>query len=92
MLIGKGTPVDVIDRCCQAHDKCYSSVNSMKFCIAYIVSYNYAAQLGKATCRDSIGTCKYNACNCDKELTECFYKNLSAWNKNNIKIFDKLKC
>lgn len=78
-----GTPVDAIDKCCKAHDECYSNVQK-GFCIPYVIPYDFNAVIGHATCTDTDGTCSYNVCNCDKVLTECFYANRNSWSPNYV--------
>ncbi|OPL33765.1 hypothetical protein AM593_07149, partial [Mytilus galloprovincialis] len=63
---GAGTPVDGIDRCCQAHDKCYGDEEDW-WCRTKWTHYNYKI-LNQRTvdCKDSHGSCKYRVCRCDK--------------------------
>lgn len=91
-LGGNGTVVDDIDKCCFAHDKCYSNAKatnifnlfSFTFCIPHLASYKFSAKLGQATCKDGSNSCAYKTCMCDKILAECFYMNRGKFNKKYI--------
>ncbi|VDI40733.1 secretory phospholipase A2 [Mytilus galloprovincialis] len=72
---GAGTPVDGIDRCCQAHDKCYGDEEDW-WCRTKWTHYNYKI-LNERTvdCKDSYGSCKYRVCRCDKVFIDCLHRN-----------------
>ncbi|XP_030088199.2 phospholipase A2 isoform X1 [Serinus canaria] len=54
-LGGGGTPVDELDRCCQAHDNCYSKALKMESCKflldnPYTKLYHYSCSNEQVTC------------------------------------------
>uniref|UniRef100_F6ZRZ5 Phospholipase A2 n=1 Tax=Monodelphis domestica TaxID=13616 RepID=F6ZRZ5_MONDO len=78
-LGGKGTPKDATDRCCMAHDCCYSKLKK-KGCNPYAQTYNYKYQAGSLTCGS--GTfCQKQTCGCDVVAARCMQRNLKTYNK-----------
>ncbi|NXF19298.1 PA21B Phospholipase, partial [Rhodinocichla rosea] len=76
-LGGSGTPVDELDRCCQAHDKCYSEamkLESCKFLLdnPYTKLYHYSCSDGQITCSSKNKECAAFICNCDRTAAMCF--------------------
>ncbi|XP_065594728.1 phospholipase A2, minor isoenzyme-like [Cyrtonyx montezumae] len=74
-LGGSGTPVDELDRCCQAHDQCYSkakSVCSSTTDTPYTKSYKYSCENKAITCSSSNDECAMFTCNCDRAAAMCF--------------------
>ncbi|CAG2248196.1 PLA2G [Mytilus edulis] len=69
---GSGTPVDGVDRCCQAHDRCYgrNSRCSPKWNI-----YSYSFQGNTMICKDKSGSCDRNVCICDRDFIHCLRRN-----------------
>ncbi|XP_035671991.1 acidic phospholipase A2 2-like [Branchiostoma floridae] len=63
---GAGTPVDDIDRCCQAHDRCYDTVDYPKF-----TTYTFTAARGTVTCLDAVGCNERAVCECDRDAVLC---------------------
>ncbi|XP_074410453.1 phospholipase A2 isoform X1 [Zonotrichia albicollis] len=54
-LGGSGTPVDDLDKCCQAHDNCYTQAKKMESCKflvdnPYTKLYHYSCSNGQITC------------------------------------------
>ncbi|XP_031553800.1 phospholipase A2 A2-actitoxin-Ucs2a-like [Actinia tenebrosa] len=81
---GSGVPVDGVDRCCQAHDRCYDNNDH---CNPKWKSYNYATAGTSPSCRITCGgsssndQCQTDVCECDKVAAECFARN--TYNSNN---------
>ncbi|XP_072736506.1 phospholipase A2 [Ciconia boyciana] len=78
-LGGRGTPVDELDRCCQAHDHCYSEaekLDSCKFLVdnPYTKSYAFNCSSGEITCSSKNDNCEMFICNCDRTLAMCLAK------------------
>ncbi|XP_040504182.2 phospholipase A2-like [Gallus gallus] len=76
-LGGSGTPVDELDRCCQAHDQCYSKAKLV--CAAsndtpYTKTYKYSCENKAITCSSSNNECEMLVCNCDRTAAMCFSK------------------
>ncbi|XP_010143823.1 PREDICTED: phospholipase A2, partial [Buceros rhinoceros silvestris] len=70
-LGGSGTPVDELDRCCQAHDNCYSEAKKLKSCTfiwdsPYTEIYHYSCSDGEITCSSKNNECEAFVCNCDR--------------------------
>ncbi|NXU53301.1 PA21B Phospholipase, partial [Turnix velox] len=54
-LGGKGTPVDELDRCCQAHDNCYTQAKKLDSCRRlvdnpYTEIYSFSCSNKQITC------------------------------------------
>ncbi|XP_078581482.1 uncharacterized protein LOC144864921 isoform X2 [Branchiostoma floridae x Branchiostoma japonicum] len=73
---GAGTPVDDIDRCCQAHDRCYDTVDYPKF-----TTYTFTASRGTVTCLDAVGCNERAVCECDREAVLCLNRYAYAGKK-----------
>ncbi|KAM7090136.1 phospholipase A2 [Ciconia maguari] len=78
-LGGRGTPVDELDRCCQAHDHCYSEaekLDSCKFLVdnPYTKTYTFSCSSGQITCSSKNDNCEMFICNCDRTLAMCLAK------------------
>ena len=73
-LNGKGTPKDGLDRCCQAHDRCYGTYSSW-WCWPKFVSYDYNFVGNSIKCNDNAGSCSHSICMCDKVFIECVHVN-----------------
>ncbi|XP_066302020.1 acidic phospholipase A2-like [Branchiostoma lanceolatum] len=84
-LGGSGQPMDDVDRCCKAHDECYTRV--AKRCgsvFSYTASYNYRCKRGEIECTENSSgwwlfsnanktkKCKTALCDCDKTVAECY--------------------
>ncbi|KGL74612.1 Phospholipase A2, partial [Tinamus guttatus] len=83
-LGGSGTPVDELDRCCQAHDQCYSEA---RFLLdnPHTNMYSYSCSGEEITCSSTNNNCEMFICNCDRTAAMCFAKapyNLSHRNMN----------
>ncbi|CAL1529356.1 unnamed protein product [Lymnaea stagnalis] len=65
---GSGTPVDAVDRCCQAHDACYSATSCL---IPHLASAKEECHGNTCTCLDPTYTCAYEACHCDVVFGQC---------------------
>nr|NP_001138961.1 phospholipase A2 group IB precursor [Gallus gallus]ACF35276.1 secreted prophospholipase A2 group IB [Gallus gallus] len=78
-LGGSGTPVDELDRCCQAHDHCYSEAQNKTICSSildtpYTEIYKYSCKDEEITCSSSNNECEMFVCNCDRTAAMCFSK------------------
>ncbi|XP_075390686.1 phospholipase A2, minor isoenzyme-like [Tenrec ecaudatus] len=91
-LGGSGTPVDELDRCCQAHDSCYQRADDLLSCKftpgnAYTTSYKYKCSNNEIICSSSNNKCQAFICECDRNAAICFSKapynpankNLNFW-------------
>jgi len=83
---GEGTPVDEIDRCCYAHDKCYESWRkqfsiSRSLSFYLFSSYKYECNQSKPVCSDQSYK-KYKLCSCDVDLADCLKTYKSKLNEN----------
>ncbi|XP_068613711.1 phospholipase A2, minor isoenzyme-like [Brachionichthys hirsutus] len=82
---GSGEPVDELDRCCQAHDRCYDDAKLHPDCWPivddpYIELYHYSCheESRTVTCSVENDSCEMFICECDRKAVECFSK--SHWN------------
>ncbi|XP_009907940.2 phospholipase A2 [Dryobates pubescens] len=78
-LGGSGTPVDELDRCCQAHDNCYNLAmehESCKYILdnPYTETYAFTCSNKTVTCSSKNNDCKAFICNCDRIAATCFAK------------------
>nr|AAB25358.1 textilotoxin subunit A [Pseudonaja textilis=Australian common brown snake, venom, Peptide, 118 aa] [Pseudonaja textilis] len=67
---GRGTPVDDVDRCCQAHDKCYEDAEKLG-CYPKWTTYNYYCGANGPYCKTRT-KCQRFVCNCDVVAADCF--------------------
>ncbi|XP_070539332.1 basic phospholipase A2 taipoxin alpha chain-like isoform X2 [Ptychodera flava] len=92
-LGGSGTAVDGVDRCCEAHDRCYRNAISNSGCPSwyiYVATYKFEC----TTCRPRssylfMGKCKHAICRCDSVAARCFARN--TYNSS-YKGHDKSNC
>ena len=82
-LGGFGKPIDEIDSCCLVHDQCYSDVERQGCSPKLFNIYSYTAKRGYVECKDAQGTCNYKICTCDKNVADCYYKNLNKYKSAN---------
>ncbi|XP_022779852.1 phospholipase A2 A2-actitoxin-Cgg2a-like [Stylophora pistillata] len=82
-LGGKGKPVDDLDRCCEAHDNCYSKIMHSEDCpyekAVYLMSYSVTKDDEKTECEPAssyfiYGKCRNLVCKCDLIAARCFAK------------------
>ncbi|KFP87909.1 Phospholipase A2, major isoenzyme, partial [Apaloderma vittatum] len=78
-LGGHGTPVDELDKCCQAHDHCYSEAEKLESCTflldnPYTEWYKFTCSDGEITCSSKNDACEAFICNCDRTAAMCFAK------------------
>ncbi|XP_022246741.1 basic phospholipase A2 2-like [Limulus polyphemus] len=76
--MGKGEPVDEIDRCCLEHDWCYA-YSACPQLLVYFVSYQFQCVVpGYARCRDDsysmASECAAQLCECDRNFAHCVSK------------------
>ncbi|XP_070503915.1 uncharacterized protein [Chironomus tepperi] len=75
-FLGSGRALDGIDRCCKAHDLCYSNANCF-FYTEYLVPYLWKCYRGKPLCAFDNGefggpfSCATKLCECDRALSKC---------------------
>ncbi|CAD5226613.1 unnamed protein product [Bursaphelenchus xylophilus] len=81
---GAGDPVDEIDACCRAHDKCYDAAIDKKFCpdvpIEYVEDYSWTCNktvvddrpFKEPSCKPTTNKCKQAMCDCDKHVVDCW--------------------
>ncbi|XP_019646849.1 PREDICTED: acidic phospholipase A2 PLA-1-like [Branchiostoma belcheri] len=69
---GRGRPVDDIDRCCVAHDRCYALPTWFN---ALFVIYPYRC-IGNSVVCTSRNWLRRSVCECDKALAECFARSV----------------
>ncbi|XP_020828849.1 phospholipase A2 group V-like [Phascolarctos cinereus] len=74
---GKGTPKDATDRCCLAHDCCYSKLVK-KGCKLKTQAYNFKYKSGSITC-GSGNYCQKQLCACDRTVAYCMKKNQKSY-------------
>ncbi|KAJ8039335.1 Acidic phospholipase A2 KBf-grIB [Holothuria leucospilota] len=87
-LGGEGNPVDKIDRCCKAHDRCYSLLVANETCgrlQTYITVYSYETSdchTDKATvsCGTDDDDCASAMCECDRNAVTCFMEHDDLYN------------
>ncbi|XP_070537142.1 acidic phospholipase A2-like [Ptychodera flava] len=86
-LGGRGKPVDATDRCCKAHDDCYTRAKKSSGCGTLQVYYLPYKRSGCTGCSsissygsDRNARCKYALCQCDGEAAKCFARNRSSYN------------
>ncbi|XP_055987011.1 phospholipase A2-like [Sorex fumeus] len=87
---GEGTPVDELDRCCQAHDRCWGQAVELGHCrsllglMTLLKPYSYSCTDSDITCSSENNPCEDFLCKCDRTAAMCFanapynkeYKNL----------------
>ncbi|XP_076323231.1 uncharacterized protein LOC143232072 isoform X1 [Tachypleus tridentatus] len=76
--MGRGNPVDGIDKCCLEHDWCYTYSDCHQL-LVYFVSYRFqCAAPGKAHCRGAdysvASGCATQLCKCDIAFAYCVSK------------------
>ncbi|XP_061585791.1 phospholipase A2 [Cololabis saira] len=74
---GRGTPVDEVDTCCKAHDKCYQSSKAKPGCtglmdLPYILAYDYTCSNNQVNCSGTNNKCQAAVCECDRVAANCF--------------------
>ncbi|XP_065502652.1 phospholipase A2 [Caloenas nicobarica] len=94
-LGGSGTPVDELDRCCQAHDQCYGQALKLAECRflvdnPYTASYKFSCSEGQITCSSSNSECATFICNCDRTAAMCFAQ--APYNPAHNKLDTKKYC
>ncbi|KAM6377753.1 phospholipase A2 [Pluvialis apricaria] len=94
-LGGKGTPVDELDRCCQAHDACYSQAkkqDSCRFLVdnPYTEMYRFSCSDKQITCHSTNNECEMFICNCDRTAAMCFAK--APYNPEHARLDTKKYC
>nr|AAZ22647.1 textilotoxin C chain variant 1 precursor [Pseudonaja textilis] len=64
-----GTPVDDVDRCCQAHDECYDEASNHG-CYPELTLYDYYCDTGVPYCKART-QCQVFVCGCDLAVAKC---------------------
>ncbi|XP_031552198.1 basic phospholipase A2 homolog 1-like [Actinia tenebrosa] len=97
---GKGKPVDDTDRCCKAHDECYSKIKESKLCewphdySVYYLEYKKPKQCMECSPADEYASeeeanCKVELCKCDVQAVKCLQK--ASFNRKFVQ-YDRSKC
>ena len=76
---GSGKPLDRIDRCCWAHDKCFEQARTQDFkCNPKKVLYSWTCEDKNGICENEVFDhssdkvkCAKTACDCDKVFSKC---------------------
>lgn len=68
---GTGEPVDDIDRCCAAHDDCYTQLQG-RGCVPYFSPYEVNITGPVVRCASTGQFCLDEACRCDEVAARCF--------------------
>ncbi|XP_009641130.1 phospholipase A2 [Egretta garzetta] len=94
-LGGHGTPVDELDRCCQAHDGCYSQAKKLESCKflwdnPYTKTYSFSCSGEQITCSSKNTECEMFICNCDRTAAMCFAK--APYNPEHSRMDTKKYC
>ncbi|CAK5022668.1 unnamed protein product [Meloidogyne enterolobii] len=75
---GVGEPMDKIDSCCMAHDKCYDLAVDKGICFdvefEYIDDYGWECKNKVINCPKTLNGCKEALCHCDKQVVDCWSK------------------
>uniref|UniRef100_H2YFW4 Phospholipase A2-like central domain-containing protein n=1 Tax=Ciona savignyi TaxID=51511 RepID=H2YFW4_CIOSA len=79
---GSGTPLDALDRCCQAHDQCYGKVKTA-YCKStlgiYLKKYRMSCKNKQTTCETRSGAGP-SLCRCDQVFAKCIAKSIGVFN------------
>jgi len=64
---GHGPPVDALDTVCKAYKDCLkcARMEHGDTCIGEFVKYKYGYKNGDAVCRNNLGSCERDLCECD---------------------------
>ncbi|XP_070535354.1 acidic phospholipase A2-like isoform X1 [Ptychodera flava] len=97
-LGGSGTPLDATDRCCKAHDECYSRAIQNSGCGILELFYLVYKRDGCTGCKslssygsDPKARCKYALCQCDGTAARCFARNKATYN-NWYYLYPRWRC
>ncbi|XP_013393800.1 neutral phospholipase A2 agkistrodotoxin-like [Lingula anatina] len=74
-LGGRGTPKDGVDRCCQAHDRCYDRLINSGCRNPVLNAYSYTLSGGIVCNRSRNDRCEQGGCECDRTAAYCFARN-----------------
>eukprot|EP00117_Sycon_ciliatum_P028588 scpid95564/ scgid5553/ Phospholipase A2; Group IB phospholipase A2; Phosphatidylcholine 2-acylhydrolase 1B len=97
---GSGTPVDPIDRCCQAHDACYGAVTAAGCKTSYTDMYHWQCKRGVPECTTSKfmehfggknNKCENKSCACDREISMCFKRHNNVYDSKHVHWFGPCK-
>ncbi|XP_068167403.1 phospholipase A2 [Antennarius striatus] len=92
---GTGTPLDGVDTCCEAHDKCYRAARTAPGCTAiadlpYVLVYDYTCSNQQVTCSATNNKCQAAVCECDRVAAHCFAR--VSYNPENKNVDRKVHC
>ncbi|XP_076816556.1 acidic phospholipase A2 CM-II-like [Clavelina lepadiformis] len=85
---GKGKPKDSIDRCCQAHDRCFGGVTKASNSLTEVMIFEpyefvCAQNQRKTFCRSAgVTTAGKGLCECDRRLSYCVARYKRVFNNN----------
>lgn len=86
--MGYGAPVDAVDASCRSFHQCYRCLedehaDETKGCNGEDTKYGFTAAktngVRAVTCTDPVGTCQYNACQCDLQLATRLAETGAEW-------------
>jgi len=84
--MGKGKPVDALDRKCMAYKNCQKCVREVHGdeCIGEMVEYSwkYSTKLQSFVGGDEVGSCQRDLYNCDLQFVEDTFAQQEVYNKN----------
>uniref|UniRef100_A0A194AP59 Phospholipase A2 9b n=1 Tax=Micrurus tener TaxID=1114301 RepID=A0A194AP59_9SAUR len=85
------TPVDDLDRCCQAQKQCYDEAVKVHGCKPLVMFYSFECRYlaSDLDCSGNNTKCRNFVCNCDRTATLCILT--ATYNRNNHKI-DPSRC
>ncbi|KAM9858182.1 phospholipase A2-like [Aulostomus maculatus] len=92
---GKGTPLDAVDTCCHAHDKCYERSRKAPGCTSlasfpYVLVYDFNCTDNQVTCSDTNNKCQAAVCECDRVAAHCFAE--ATYNPDYKNVDPKVHC
>jgi hypothetical protein len=85
--------VDAIDQCCLEHYSCYRQLSMSTECVPVsVTAYDTILRKGTVTCMDTVNSCAYSVCACDKQMADCFKTQNQAYNASKFKNVTKEEC
>lgn len=75
-------PMDMVDKCCKEHDKCWEEASNhfSSNCLIYIIPYDYK-ELNRSIICNNKDASSNKLCLCDKIAAECFKENIELAKK-----------
>ncbi|XP_062398517.1 phospholipase A2-like [Sardina pilchardus] len=96
-LGGSGQPKDVIDMCCQVHDRCYEASHRLPVCrpiidAPHIKVYDFTCSDQQVSCPASNDACQAAVCECDRVAAHCFATHAASYNTDYKNLNSKEHC